>query len=205
MAVSPRRAGGRNPPHRPGLDFTLHVRRLCEDAVRRLPELEHIDPDRIAFGFRQARKPAGHGVYASLTPLRFAGGRAHILRRGRKWGIEKLHDENGREMLYLLNFYLPRFLNLSFRDKLITFFHELWHIGPKFDGDLRRFEGRCYAHGGSQKHYDAQASALAERWLLLRPPKASYAFLRHNFRGLVEQHGQVYGRRFPAPKLTPLE
>jgi predicted metallopeptidase len=125
--------------------------------VRRVPELGHIDPAYVAFSFCQTRKAVSHGMYASLTPLRFAGGRTETVRGGRRWGIQRLCDESGREMLYLLNFYLPRYLNLSLREKLVTTIHELWHIGPRFDGDLRRFGGRCYAHSGSQKRYEARS------------------------------------------------
>ena len=89
-------------------------------------------------------------MFASLTPLRFAGGQRHTLRRGRQWTLQRV-CEDGREMLYILNFYLPRFLDLPLDEKLTTVVHELWHIGPRFDGDLRRFGGRCYAHSGSQK------------------------------------------------------
>jgi hypothetical protein len=108
-------------------------------------------------------------------------------------------------MLYVLDFYLPRFLDLPFREKLTTVLHELWHIGPKFDGDLRRLGGRCYAHGSSQKQYDAHAEALLDRWLSLGPPETLYSFLRSDFRGLVAQHGRVYGRKVPNPKLVPLD
>jgi hypothetical protein len=197
--------GRRNSPHGAGFDFTLHMRQLCQDAATRVPDLRHIDISRVALGFCQTRKPVRHGMYASLTPLRFAGGRMHVVRRGRKWGIQRLHDANGREMLYVLNFYLPRFLDLDFRNKIVTIFHELWHISPKFNGDVRRFGGRCYAHSGSQKHFDAQAAALADHWLSLDPPSLLYDFLRHDFRSLVEYHGQVYGRKIAAPKMIPVD
>src|SRR5437762_680149 len=59
-----------------------------------------------------------------------------------------------REVLYLVTFCLPRFLELDFDEKLITLFHELYHIGPDFDGDLRRHGGRCTIHSRSQKLYD---------------------------------------------------
>jgi hypothetical protein len=144
-------------------------------------------------------------MYASLTPLRFADGRMHVFRRKRRWGMQRLYAPDGREMLYILDFYLPRFLDLPFREKLTTVLHELWHIGPKFDGDLRRLGGRCYAHGSSQKQYDAHAEALLDRWLSLGPAEALYGFLRSNFRGLVSLHGRVYGRKVPNPKLVPLD
>ena len=79
------------------------------------------------------------------------------------WQIQRVFAADGREMLYILNFYLPRFLDLPLAEKLDTVVHELWHVGPKFDGDLRRFGGRCFAHSGSQRNFDAHVAALTER------------------------------------------
>ena len=114
----------------------------------------------IAVSFSQTRKAGSLGLYAAVTPLRFAEGGMHTIRRGRRWAIQRLYDAEGREMLYILNFYLPRFLDLPFREKLTTILHELWHIGPKFDGDVRRLGKRCFAHGSSQKQYDTYIEAL---------------------------------------------
>jgi hypothetical protein len=108
-------------------------------------------------------------------------------------------------MLYILNFYLPRFLDLEFREKLDTIVHELWHIGPDFDGDVRRFGSRCFAHGASQKRYDAQVRRLLERWLACEPPESLYGFLRLSFSELRARHGQVRGRKIRPPKLIPLK
>lgn len=188
-----------------GLDFTAQMRRLCDDMIRRLPELGHIDLDRVALSFCQVRKAASHGMYASLTPLRFAGGRTETVRHGRRWGIQRFLDSSGCEILYLLKFYLPRYLDLPFTEKLTTVVHELWHISPRCDGDLRRYRGRCYAHTGSQRHYDELATELAKRWLSLDPPLPVYEFLRYDFRQLLARHGKVYGRRIPSPKLFPLD
>jgi len=205
MASPRRHEAGRNtvlPPD--GFDFTMHMHRLCGDMARRLPQLGHIDPDRVAIGFCQARKPVSHGMYASLTPMRFAGGRIHTVRRGRKWTVQRLYDTSGREMLYILSLYLPRFLNLPFRDKLTTVMHELWHIGPRFDGDLRRHRGRCFAHTGSQESYDAYVERLADDWLSFSPPPAIYEFLHADFQELLCRYGRVYGTKIPSPKLIPV-
>ncbi len=203
---SPRHDRGRRVGAAPrGFDFTFHVRRLCDDLAHRLPELRHIEMSRVAVGFCQARKGCDHGLYASLTPLRFAGGSRQAIRHGRTWTVQRFVDPVGREMLYVLSFYLPRFLNQSFRHKLTTVMHELWHIGPRFDGDLRRFGGRCYAHSNSQKQYDAYVDQLVDRWLSLDPPAQVYDFLRHDFRELARRYGKVYGVKLPAPKLIPAE
>ena len=191
--------------HLNGFDFTFHVRRLCGDMVRRLPQLGHVDLPRVAISYAQTRKAVEHGLYASLTPLRFPGGARQTVRRGRKWTVQRVVNASGQEMLYLLSFYLPRFLDQSFHHKLTTVVHELWHISPRFDGDLRRFAGRCYAHSSSQKRYDAQVEQLVDRWLALEPPGSVYNFLRYDFRELVGHYGRVYGVKIPAPKLVPVE
>jgi len=188
-----------------GFDFTLHIRGLCDDMVRRLGELSHVDLSRVAISFCQTRKAVRHGMYASLTPLRFAGGHTETIRRGRRWGLQRLFDPAGREMLYILSFYLPRYLDLDFRHKLSTVIHELWHIGARFDGDVRCYRGRCWAHSGSQKQYDAQVQLLTERWWSSDPPPSVYEFLQEDFRSLARRHGTIYGRKIPAPKLIPLE
>jgi hypothetical protein len=184
-----------------GFDFTAAIRVICADMTRRLPELAHIDMQRVAVGVCQTRNGALHGVFATLTPLRFEGGEAVKMLRGRRRRIQPLHDHAGQEFLYLLNFYLPRFMNLPLEEKLSTITHELWHIGPSFDGDLRRHAGRCYAHGHSQRKYDAQMDRLTQQWLAADPPHHLYEFLESAFDELAAEHGGVRGDRWPVPKI----
>ena len=185
-----------------GFDFTLHMRRVAADMSERLPELGCISTcARMAIRFCQARKAVPYGIQASLTPLRFEHGSPTTQRRGSIWTVQRILDESGREMLYLLSFYLPRFLELPWREKLATVIHELWHVSPEFNGDLRRHAGRCFAHSHSQRQYDLRVEQLLDRWLGLGPPEELHAFLRHNFRELERQHGPVYGLTIPSPKL----
>ena len=172
--------------------------------VVRLPELAHIDMSRVAVTFCQTRKAVPHGMFASLTPLRFAGGAATSVRRGRPHRIEPVCDTDGREMLYILSFYLPRFQNLVTREKLITVLHELWHISPDFSGDIRRHEGRYHAHTHSQVEYDEEMGRLAERWLALGPPDDIWLFLRDDFRQLASRHGGIVGMKIRRPRILPL-
>ncbi|NLF72143.1 MAG: hypothetical protein GX575_24180 [Candidatus Anammoximicrobium sp.] len=194
---------GRSPanPSVRGFSFTNSMRRFCADAIVRLPPLAHIDLTHVAISFAQARKRTSHGMYASLTPMRFAGGALTCRRRTRTYGIQRLYDAQGREILYILTFYLPRFMDLGFREKLVTIFHELWHISPLFDGDLRRHPGRCYAHTHSQKEYDAEMEALARQYLSAAPPVAAYEFLQGSFSDLLARHGRVYGTKIRRPRL----
>jgi hypothetical protein len=125
------------------------------------------------------------------------------VRRGRGYRIQSLIDDQGGEFLYLLSFYLPRFLDLPLEGKLSTIVHELWHVGPLFDGDLRRHEGRCYAHGRSQRAYDAAMDRLAQQWLAADPPVHVYEFLAVGYDELRAEYGGVRGDRWPAPRLVP--
>jgi len=190
-------------PEVDGFNFTDHMRALCADLCGRLDELAHVDTSRVVIRFCQARNRSPYGVYASLTPLRFAGGMLTTRRRGRTWTIERLYNDAGREMLYLLSFYLPRFLDRSFDYKLSTVVHELLHIGPAFDGDLRRHPGRYYAHGRSQQQFDAQAESLAAKWLAREPAPRIADFLRYDARELIRRHGRIVGQKIRTPKLIP--
>lgn len=187
-----------------GFDFTSSVRLVCEDMVARLPELAHIDLTRVAVSFSQARNRSNYGLFASLTPMRFQDGAEYRITRGRQYTIQRLHDRTGREMLYILSFCLPRFMDLIFREKLITILHEMWHISPHFNGDIRRHPGRCYAHTHSQEEYDEHMGELADHWLTLTPPESIYSFLKLNFNELQTQHGRLFGVKISRPKLLPV-
>ncbi len=188
-----------------GFDFTTRMRMLSADMIARTPEFAHVDLSRVAVTFSQARKGVSWGMYASLTPLRFAGGSLTTVRCGREYQVQRIVDGSGQEMLYLLSFYLPRFMNLVFREKLITVFHELWHIGPLFDGDLRRHEGRCFAHTHSQSEYDRQMGIFVDRWLAQSPDPQLWSFLEQSFHELHAAAGPIFGIRVRRPKLLPVE
>jgi len=170
-----------------GFNFTAAMRCLCEDIVTRLPELNHVDLNRVAISLCQTRQTGSHGIYASLTPLRFESGATQKELRGRSYRVQRVCDVSGEEYLYILSFYVPRFLDTSLEEKLTTILHELWHISEDFDGDLRRFEGRYYAHGSSQRDYDLKMTKLAQRWLALDPPQHLYHFLEPSFEQLSAQ------------------
>lgn len=185
-------------------NVTDRLRVVCQDMVTRLPELGHIDLVRVGFSFAQARNRKTFGMFASLTPLRFQNGSPITVKHGHRYRVQQVCDRSGRELLYILNFYLPRFLDLDFREKLVTILHELWHINPDFNGDIRRHPGRCYAHSHSQAEYDQEMAILADRWLALSPPLDLYGFLRHPFSELAAMHTRIVGTRYRRPRMVRL-
>jgi hypothetical protein len=184
-------------------DFCGHVRRLCADLVDRCDELRHVDVARLLFAVTQARNGRAHGLQARVTPLRFQHGRLTRQRRGVTYQVQRFFLGE-QEFLYLVTFCLPRFLDQSFDDKLVTLFHELFHISPAFDGDLRRHEGRYCIHSHSQRDYDEHMADLARQYLDGKPDPALHAFLRLSFAQLLHRHGSIVGVVVPRPKLIPL-
>jgi hypothetical protein len=188
-----------------GFNYTKHMRLLCECITQTVPEFSHVTMSSMAVSFSQARSNSRWGIFASLTPLRFQHGERISIRRGREYAIQQVLDSAGREMLYILTFYLPRFHDQTFQEKLITIFHELWHVSPTFNGDIRRHAGRCYAHTGSQKNYDAHMAQLVDRWIADQlPPETLLSFLRDDFSTLHRKYGGIFGTRLARPKLIPV-
>ena len=160
--------------------------------------------DQVAVTFAQTRSPVEWGMQAKLTPMRFDYGALTQRRDGREWTVQRLYH-NGQEMFYILTFYLPRFLNQTYTEKLVTTFHELYHISPAFDGDIRRFKGGCYMHTGSQANYDRHMETLVKQYLRMKAPAQLRKFLKHDFQGLRKSCGPVVGLRVAVPKLIPLD
>jgi hypothetical protein len=184
-------------------DLSAALHTLCTDVAARSPAFAHLDTGRMAFSVIRSRSAARHGLQARITPLRFPGGEVVGRHRRRTYQVQRFTID-GREILYLVSFVLPRFLNREFIDKLVTVFHELYHVSPAFDGDLRRHAGRYSAHSASQKKYDAHMAELVRDYLAREPDPAVYAFLKLSFGQLCRRHGAVVGLHLPRPKLLPL-
>ena len=184
-------------------DFCAHIRRLIAEIVKQCDDFRHINIDHLLFSFTPARSGRVHGLHARVTPMRFCGGALVERYRRTHYQVQR-YRLDGREVLYVVTFCLPRFLNLSFDEKFVTLFHELYHIGPEFNGDLRRHQGRCHVHTHSKKGYDAEMGRLARRYLGNGADPHLHQFLRLNFAQLRQRHGAVVGVNVPRPRLIPV-
>lgn len=184
-------------------DFTTHIRRLCDDIALQCPEFAHIDTRSMLFTFTPARNRNGHGLQARVTPMRFRGGDRVRYIGGVRY-VAQRYTVAGREMLYLVTFCLPRFLDQSFTEKLVTVFHELYHIGPMFDGDLRRHEGRYTVHTRSKKDYDGLMAEWAKRYVTDHPEPEVFEFLHMTTKELQRKRGGITGVVVPRPKMVPV-
>ena len=189
--------------HDQPFDFCGYVGRLLADITARCPEMNHVDTSRILVAVTQARNGRKHGLQARVTPLRFQNGLLIRKRCNVPYQVQRFFLGD-HEFFYLMTFCLPRFLNQEFDDKLITLFHELYHISPRCDGDLRRHDGRYSLHSHSQKHYDKYMTQLARSYVASKPDPDLFAFLRLNFGQLCQRHGGVNGVVVPRPKVFPI-
>ncbi|MDH4099052.1 MAG: putative metallopeptidase [Nitrospirota bacterium] len=183
----------------PPFDYTRHVADLMEDIVRRCPELSHIDMSHVSVAFTTSRSGGRGGAYAQIAPLRFEGGVREVAKGMRRYRMQTFIHRD-KELLYVIYLASPRFIDLPFFQKLTTIVHELYHISPDFNGDLRRFNSRNYAHGSSRKRYNEKMEALANGYLASNPPEGLMEFLHLNMKGLQEKFGEVTGRRVQQPR-----
>jgi len=180
-------------------DYTEAMECLIRHITAHCPEFAHVDMDRVVVASIRSKTPGAHGVYASVQPLRFKDGAKTIRRRGRLYTMPEVRVGD-TEIMYIMYFALPRFADLDFPTKMTTVFHELYHIGPAFNGDIRRFPGRNYAHGHSRKKFNALVQDFADEYLSLPESELPTSFLRLTFKELQARYGEVEARKVRPPR-----
>lgn len=184
-------------------DLSRALEEIILDVRVKCPEFAHVDLNRMMIGILRAKTTERTGLIARVTPLRCENGSMVTRKRGTLYTVQQFRNES-RDLLYLMSFCLPRFLDRPYGDKLVTIFHELFHISPAFDGDFRRLGGRCEVHSGSKKNYDAHMAILVKQYLRNGADLTKLAFLNLNFIQLCRRHGSVQGYHFPRPVLIPI-
>jgi hypothetical protein len=186
------------------LNLTAELERLIADIAAKHEAFSHIDPSRLLVCVNFTRSVTSHGLFARIHPLRFPEGRVdQTVRRGRSTLRCTMPEvsHQGVEIFYVIYFMIPRFLDRTFQAKLVTIFHELYHISPLFDGDIRRFPGRNFAHGSSTKKYNSLMERYVDEYMQLPNSNGLTAFLEHGMAELREKHLAVVGRKMIMPKI----
>ncbi len=184
--------------------YTNALRDVAQDLVDTLDELRHVDLQRVLISTAQARQRSTHGTYASCVPLRFEGGEREVSAGAHRFRMPEVRHE-GREILYIVYVMLPRFHEeQDYHGKLATLIHELYHISPAFNGDIRRFPGKNFAHGHSREVYHAAMCRLADRYLASSPRAHTHEFLKQPFAELMRHPGGVMGLSVRKPRPEPV-
>lgn len=180
------------------IDLSQTLTSIIADIVSRCAPLSHIAINRLLVCVGSNRGGRG-GLYGKLIPLRFKDGSSLLRYRGRIYAFPEI-TSNGTSCLYIIYFYMPRFFDLSWEEKLRVIFHELYHISPRFDGDIRRMGAVKTAHGHSKKHYDSlfDAELLLYKNQVHGTPHID--FLTMNSRDLYNRYHRVTAVRMKHPR-----
>jgi len=182
--------------------YMVCMQELIKDITMNVNELSYIDAENVAVGFKRSRESVAEEVWAEVTAIDLGDGAYLQKKEGR---VEKFFSSqtllmDGMPVKYIMDFYVPVFLALPFREKLVTVFHELYHISPKFDGELRTFKGRAYQHGPSKEKYDKYMEYLCDKYM--RETHDVVDFLKETSMELIDQ---CKGQDIPKyPKPEPL-
>lgn len=186
-----------------GFAYTDAVEEALALIARRSPLFAHVRLEQVLVSFAQSRTRTPWGTFAKLVPLRFEGGSLEGVEDGYRWEISD-YCFRGRDVLYILYVYLPRFHQQDFRAKVLTLFHELYHVNPAMDGDLRRFPGPNSFHGPSREWYDAQLLPHVETFLDVAGSAPELDFLREDLAALERRHGGILGLQIRQPAMRRL-
>ena len=127
------------------------------------PQFAHIDMKYVLVSVAFNKASSRGYMYGKLVPLCFENGQKESAYKGRFYRLPDVLYEDTSQ-LYVIYFYAPRFFNLPPYEKLKVIFHELYHISPEFNGDIRRMGNKKFAHGHSRKNFDALFEEEAKRF-----------------------------------------
>jgi len=186
------------------INLTHHLTSIIASIVKHSPSLAHIDVGKVLFCIGSNRSGRRGGLYGKLIPLRFENGTEIVRYRGRYYTLPAI-SHNGADCLYIIYFYMPRFFDLPWNEKLRVIFHELYHISPRFDGDIRRMGAVKTAHGHSKKHFDSlyadELKAFSD-YIRVTP---AMNLLDMNTGALYRRYRKVTGVRMKSPKPVLLD
>jgi predicted metallopeptidase len=139
---------------RPSINLTDFLTAVIASAVEFSHSFRHVDIRSLLVCVSSNKVTGRGGSYGKLVPMRFRNGSEFLQHNRRLYTIPRVYHNDAR-ILYLVYFYMPRFLDLPPREKLRVIFHELYHIDPTFNGDIRRMGAVKSAHGFSKKHFNS--------------------------------------------------
>ncbi len=175
---------------------------LLHEMISRTPEFEKFDANKILLCCSSNKKATGGGIYGKLLPMKFENGAGIVNHNGRYFAIPKLFI-NDTEILYIMYFYFPKFFNLSARDKVNVMFHELYHISPAFNGDIRRMGIMKKAHGHSKKAFEERYIDFAGDFYSYIKETPYHAFLDMKSEDLLKRFNKIHYRRMKS--IRPVE
>jgi hypothetical protein len=197
MMTSPEAGTAR--PQGGEINISMAITEIIAEITSRVPSFGHIDTGKIQVCISSNRNNGRGATFGKLVPLRFKGGEELLYFRGKCYAMPRVF-QNGTRLLYLVYFYSPRFIDLPPREKLRVIFHELYHISPEFNGDIRRFGRGGSAHGNSKKRYDLRFEKEMAEFMDHISSTRHWHFLSLDARALFSNYRKVFSHRMKTPR-----
>jgi len=183
----------------PSINLSETLTHIIYEIIKGYPSFYHIDMNRALVCLSSNRRGSRGGIYGKLVPLRFRDGSPLVRHHGKLYRMPPVTCEN-RDLLYLIYFYMPRFFDLPMEEKVKVIFHELFHISPLFNGDIRRMgEGKAI-HGHSRDHYNTHFEHEMSDFIKKIKGTPFTKFLQLNSRELFCYFSRVTGTRMKLPR-----
>ena len=172
---------------------------IIHDMIKSTGEFKSFDINKILVCCASNRKDFKGAIYGKLQPLRFKDG-SEIIKHNKKYYTIPKIVLNNIEILYIIYLYVPKFFNLSIKDKINVIFHELYHISPEFNGDIRRMSKFKSAHGHSKKAFEDHYIEYAENYFNKIDGTPFYSFLQMSSEDIKKQFKVIKYRRMKSIK-----
>ncbi len=172
---------------------------IIKEMIASTEEFKLFDINKILLCCGTNKSTSKGGIYGKLVPLKFENGNDIIKHRGYYYTIPKLRVNN-IEIIYIIYLYIPKFLDLPAKEKIDVMFHELYHINPEFNGDIRRMGKFKKAHGHSRKSFDEKYKSYAEAFYEQIKETPFLDFLELNTDALMKKFNKISYRRMKVPK-----
>lgn len=143
------------------VDFSAALRQILADIAARVPEFQHLEPERILVTAGQARKRSR----ATTRPFAFAETGTRRSENGILW--KPIVKVRGKRIRYEITLRPLFFMRSTARERLHTIFHELYHMSARFDGTLET--ARRHAHL-PRKAFDKELKPIVRRYTEVMPP-----------------------------------
>ncbi|HSV96782.1 MAG TPA: putative metallopeptidase [Spirochaetota bacterium] len=183
----------------PEINLTDVITLIIQEIASRCEAFSHVDARRVLVCMATNRSNASGGTFGKLVPLRFKDGAETLRYRGKLYAMPRLRN-GGVDQRYLIYFYHPRFFNLSPIEKLKVIFHELYHISPYFNGDIRRLASHKASHGNSRERFDDYFENDLRKFHAYIVKTPYMKFLGMNARALRLSFEKIKGRRMKMPR-----
>lgn len=181
------------------INLTNIMTLILHEAIQKTDCFNKFDINRILVAGSKNKKESKRGTYSKVVPLRFKNGKSVIRYEGHNYCIPKI-KVSGTEILYIIYFYMPSFFNLNAEEKIKVLFHELYHISPDFNGDIRRIGSVKYAHGHSGKKFEENYLSHAEKFFSYIKKTRYFDFLTMNFADFNRHFSKIKINRVKKPK-----